>query len=95
VHWGLTEAPTALMGWPLIVVSEPSVKIGLQLFDGPIDLFAERDPVELVEQRAVETLADSRGPSASRSAAEGRKRYPPFHCGRADGDGTMARTGKL
>ena len=46
---------------PLIVVGEPGVKIGLQLFDGAIDLFAERHPVELVEQGAVETLANSVG----------------------------------
>src|SRR5262249_20027470 len=44
---------------PLVVVDEPGVEIGLQLFDGAINLFAERHPVELVEQRAVETLADS------------------------------------
>jgi hypothetical protein len=56
VDWGLAEAATALMRPPLIVVGEQGVKIGLQLFDGPIDLFAE--PTKLVEQRALETLAE-------------------------------------
>jgi hypothetical protein len=44
---------------PFVVVDKPSVEIGLKLLDGPIDLFAERHPVELVEQRPMETLADS------------------------------------
>jgi len=43
----------------LIVVDEPSVEVGLQLVDRVIDLLAERDPVKLVQDGAVEALADS------------------------------------
>ena len=46
--------------WPLLVLfGDPSIKVGLQLVDGAIDLLAERDPVELVEDGAMEALADS------------------------------------
>ena len=44
---------------PLVIVDESSIEIGLQLLDGPIDLFAECHPVELVEQGAMEALADA------------------------------------
>jgi hypothetical protein len=55
----LAEAPEALM-WPLlVVVDKPGIEIGLQLVDRAIDLFAERDTVEFVKQRAMEALADS------------------------------------
>ena len=38
----------------LIVVDEPGVEVGLQLVDRVIDLFAERDPVKLVQDGAME-----------------------------------------
>jgi hypothetical protein len=44
---------------PLVVVGEPGIEIGLQLLDRPIDLLAERHPVELVEQGAMEALANA------------------------------------
>src|SRR6201981_3918222 len=48
--------------WPLLIVlAEPQIEIGLQLVDRTIHLFAERDTVELVENRFVEALADSVG----------------------------------
>ena len=48
--------------WPsLIIIDEPSIEVGLQLLNGPVDLFAERDAVELVEQGAMEAFADSVG----------------------------------
>jgi hypothetical protein len=39
----------------IIVFDQPKVEIGLQLVERVIDLFAERDPVELVEHSAMET----------------------------------------
>ena len=45
----------------LVVLDQPAIQIGLQLVERAIDLFAERDAVELVEQRAMETLADAIG----------------------------------
>jgi len=48
--------------WPLVVVlDQPAIEIGLQLVERAIDLLAERDTVELVEQRAMKALADSVG----------------------------------
>ena len=47
---------------PLVVVlDQPAIEIGLQLVERAIDLLAERDTVELVEQRAMKALADSVG----------------------------------
>ena len=43
------------------LVDEPGIEIGVQLLNPPVDLFAERDAVELVEQGAMEALADSVG----------------------------------
>ena len=43
----------------LVVVDQPGIEIGLQLVDHTIDLFAERDPIELVQDGAVKALADS------------------------------------
>jgi hypothetical protein len=61
LHRSLAKAPAALM-WPLVIVfGDPSIKVGLQLVDRPIDLLAERDPVELVQDSAVEALADTIG----------------------------------
>ena len=45
----------------LVVVDEPGIEIGLQFLDRAIDLFTERHPIELVEQRAMKALADSVG----------------------------------
>src|SRR5215467_8625766 len=45
---------------PLLVVSgDPRIKVGLQLVDRAIDLFAERHPVELIQDGAMETLANT------------------------------------
>jgi hypothetical protein len=46
------------MGPCLIVFLHPLIEVGLQLFDAPVDLLAEGDAVELVEQRLVEALTD-------------------------------------
>src|SRR5262245_20867979 len=43
----------------VVVFGEPSIEIGLQLLDPAVEPFAERHSVELVEQRLVETLADT------------------------------------
>jgi hypothetical protein len=47
------------MGPPLVVVAEPGIEVGRQLLGRLIDLLAKGDPVELVQQGAMETLADA------------------------------------
>jgi len=49
------------MGSPLVVVDEPDVEVGLQLVDRLVDLLAEGDPVEFVEDGAMEALANTIG----------------------------------
>ena len=49
------------MGSLLVVVDEPQVEIGLQLLDRLVDLLAEGDPVEFVEDGAMEALANAIG----------------------------------
>ena len=61
MHRGLAEAPAALMRSSLIVFDDPSVEIGLQLVDHPVDLLAESHPVELIQHGAMEALADAVG----------------------------------
>ena len=46
---------------PLVVVDEPDVEVGLQLLNRLVDLLAEGDPVELVEDGAMEALANTIG----------------------------------
>src|SRR5262249_19565960 len=59
LHGGLAKAPAALM-WPLLVVfGDPRIKVGLQLIDRAIDLFAKLHPIEFVEYGAMEALLDS------------------------------------
>src|ERR1700758_5735942 len=58
---GLAETPAALMRPVLIVFEEPSIEIGLQLVDRPIDPFSERDPIEFIEHGAMKALADAVG----------------------------------
>ena len=45
----------------IIVVFQPFVQIGLQLIEATIELLAERDLVELLQDRLVEALADTVG----------------------------------
>src|SRR5215831_6501337 len=59
--WGFAEAPAALMGPLLIVLGDPRIKIGLQLVDRAIDLFAKRHPIEFVEHGAMKALANAIG----------------------------------
>ena len=49
------------MGALFVVLDEPEIEIGLQLVDRQIDLLAERNPVELVQDSAVEALANGVG----------------------------------
>ena len=56
LHRGLSEAVAALMSSGLVVLIDPEIEIGLKLSDGVVDLFAESDAVELVEQGFVEPL---------------------------------------
>src|SRR5215472_6673318 len=57
----LAEAPAALMGPLLVVFGDPRIKVGLQLVDRAVDLFAEHHPVELIQHGTMEALADSIG----------------------------------
>src|SRR3954451_12631420 len=59
LHRGLAEAPAALMRPVLVVAPDPFIKVGLQLDDRAVDALAERDPIELVQHRLVETLDDA------------------------------------
>jgi hypothetical protein len=47
------------MGADLVVVAQPIIQIGLQLGQAVVKLFAECHPIELVEHRLMEALADS------------------------------------
>jgi len=47
------------MGPVLIVFGDPHIKVGLQLADRAVNLFAERHLVKLIQDGAVEALADS------------------------------------
>jgi len=49
------------MGSFIVVVIDPLVQIDLQLLDGLIDLLAECDLIELLQDGLVETLADAVG----------------------------------
>lgn len=47
---------------PLLVVSlQPSIYISLEFVEAPVDLFSERDLVELLEHGPKKPLADSVG----------------------------------
>src|ERR1044071_4258872 len=59
LHRGLAETPAALMRPMLVVLGDPGIEIGLQFVDCAVDLLAERHPIELVQDRAMETLADT------------------------------------
>src|SRR6516165_9002631 len=61
LHRSLAEAPAALVRAPLVVVDEPGVEVALQLVDRAVDLLAEGNPVELVEDGAMEALANAIG----------------------------------
>jgi hypothetical protein len=52
-----------------IVLYEPGVEISLQLIDPAVELLAERHSIELVEQRLVESFADTIGLRAPRLGA--------------------------
>ena len=47
------------MGAVLVVFGDPRIKVGLQLVDRAIDPFAEGNPVELIQDSAMEALADA------------------------------------
>ena len=48
-------------GAVLVVFGDPSIKVGLQLVDRAVDLFAERHPVKLIQHGAMKALADAIG----------------------------------
>ena len=45
----------------LIILRDPTIEVRLQLGDRPVQGFAERHAIELIEQGLVEALADSIG----------------------------------
>ena len=47
------------MGPLLVVLGNPSIKVGLQLVDRAVDLFPEHHPVELIQDGAMEALTNS------------------------------------
>ena len=49
------------MGPRLVVFADPHIKIGLQLGNGTVHLFAERDAIKLIEHGLAEALADTIG----------------------------------
>ena len=49
------------MGPLLVVFGNPGIQVGLQLVERAIDVLAERHPVELVKDGAMEALADAVG----------------------------------
>jgi hypothetical protein len=55
---GLAEAPAALMRSTIIVFDQPAIEIGLQLVDRVIVLLAEGHSVKLIQNGAMEALAD-------------------------------------
>ena len=56
--------------WPrLVVFADPHIKIGLQLVNGTVHLFAEGDAVKLIEHGLMEALADTVGLRALRLGA--------------------------
>jgi hypothetical protein len=59
VHRGFAKASAALMRPAIVVLNQPGIEIGLQLVERVIDLLAERDPLKLVQDSAMEALADS------------------------------------
>src|SRR6516165_8210877 len=61
LHRGLAEAPATLVRAPLVVVDEPGVEVALQLVARAVDLLTEGNPVELVEDGAMEALANAIG----------------------------------
>src|SRR5207244_11252898 len=60
-HWNLVITPAALIRALLVVVLHPRIEIGLPLLQRPIDLFPERDAIELVQHGLVESLIDPVG----------------------------------
>src|SRR4051794_14310966 len=59
LHRRLAEAPAALVGALLVVDYHPGINISLQHLDAVVEFLAEGNPVELVEQRLMEPLADT------------------------------------
>lgn len=49
------------MGTIVIVISQPIIQVGLQFFDGSVDLSPERDLVKSLQDRFVEAFANSIG----------------------------------
>jgi hypothetical protein len=56
VYRRLAKTLATLMWSFLVVAPDPFIEIGLQGFDRSVELLAERDTVELVEDRLVKAL---------------------------------------
>jgi hypothetical protein len=59
LHRRLAEAPSPLLRPILVVALDPGIEIGLEFDDRSIDLLAEGDAVELIEQGLVGAVCGS------------------------------------
>jgi hypothetical protein len=91
----LSKAPFALMRPDLVELAHPEIEVGLQVLDGGVDLLAEGDAIELVEDGLVEALDDAviryeiRRRLAVRLFPEGKRQYgePIRDTGRREHEG--------
>src|SRR5215471_4502174 len=63
---GLAEAPAALVRALFVIAGHPGIEVELQRLHRIVDLLAEGDTIELIQQRFVEPLADPVGLRALR-----------------------------
>jgi hypothetical protein len=61
LHRRLAEEPSPLVSPFLVVALDPGIEIVLRFGDRSINLLAEDDAIELIEQRLVEPLDDAVG----------------------------------
>jgi len=66
LHWDLSKTVLPTMVSCLVVFLEPSIQIGLEFVKAVIDLLAEGDLVEFLQEGLVEAFADAVGLRASR-----------------------------
>src|SRR6266542_1900893 len=56
LHRSFSEAPAPLMRAHLVVLCDPRIKVGLQFGDRTVNLFPERNSIELVERALVKAF---------------------------------------
>jgi hypothetical protein len=65
LHRRFAKTPASLVRPAEIELIEPLIEIGLQLIDRAVELFSERNAVELVQHGFVKALDDAIGPRTS------------------------------